>query len=219
MSRASGAASADTAPPSRPRRLAVLISGGGRTLLNLLDHIETGRLRATIPLVIASRECAGATRARERGLHVRVIAGRIPGHVLASVLLQHGIHWVVLAGYLNLLDIPPAYKGRVVNIHPALLPRHGGPGMYGHRVHESVLLAGDSQTGCTVHLCDAEYDTGPILLQRSCPVLADDTPETLGERVFELECEAYPAALHELLERAPQEPAAPKAHEPRTAGA
>jgi phosphoribosylglycinamide formyltransferase-1 len=184
----------------RPR-LAVLISGGGRTLLNLQDRIEAGSLSATIPLVIAGRECPGAERARERGLEVRIVPGEIPGPALDCLLRQFEIDWVVLAGYLKKVDIPPVYNQRVVNIHPALLPKYGGPGMYGHRVHEAVLAAGESVSGCTVHLCDGGYDTGPIILQRSCPVLPGDTPESLAARVFALELEAYPEALQLLFGR------------------
>ncbi len=188
--------------PGPVPRIAGLISGGGRTLLNLQDQIVAGHLRAAIPLVIASRECPGAERARARGLEVRVIPGVIPAPALESVLSQFRINWVILAGYLKKVDIPPAFAGRVVNIHPALLPRHGGPGMYGHRVHEAVLAAGDTESGCTVHFCDDAYDTGPIILQKRCPVLPGDTPDTLAARVFELETLAYPEALQRLFRRA-----------------
>jgi phosphoribosylglycinamide formyltransferase-1 len=102
---------------------------------------------------------------------------------------------VALAGWLSLLDIPDDFAHRVVNIHPALLPAFGGQGMWGHHVHEAVLAAGCKVTGCTVHYCDQTYDTGPIIAQRTCPVLEDDTPDTLAARVFEEECIAYPQAL------------------------
>lgn len=184
--------------PSTPR-LAVMISGGGRTLLNLLDRIAKSELLAQITLVIASSECAGAEKARAAGLPTQVIPGRIPAQKLETVLREHRIDWVVLAGYLKLVDIPPAFNGRVVNIHPALLPKHGGPGLYGHFVHEAVLKAGDKVSGCTVHLCDSRYDTGPIVLQREVPVLPSDTPDSLAARVFEAEREAFPEALKKLL--------------------
>lgn len=189
--------SADPVP-----RLAALISGGGRTLLNLQDQIDSGHLRAVIPLVVASRECPGAERARARGLEVRVLPGVIPAAALGSLLKQFQVDWVILAGYLKKVEIPAAFSGRVVNIHPALLPRHGGSGMYGHRVHEAVLAAGERESGCTVHFCDGGYDTGPIILQKRCPVLPGDTPDTLAARVFELETRAYPEAL-QLLFRSP----------------
>jgi phosphoribosylglycinamide formyltransferase-1 len=177
-----------------------MISGGGRTLMNLLSHCRAGQLRAEIALVIASRDTAGVERARAHNLNVEVIPGRIPAAKLESLLKQHAIDWVVLAGYLNLVDIPASYRGKVVNIHPALLPKFGGKGMFGHHVHEAVIAAGERESGCTVHLADEEYDRGRIILQRSCPVYPDDTPDTLAQRVFELELEAYPTALKLLLE-------------------
>ena len=184
-----------------PPRLAVMLSGSGRTLINLLDHIDAGTLNASIPLVIASRECPGAQRARDRGVpSVRVIPGTIPAAALAATFDEHRIGWVVLAGYLKLVDIPPAYRGRIVNIHPALLPSFGGPGLHGARVHEAVLAARRTESGCTVHFCDEEYDRGSVILQKRCPVLPDDTPETLAARVFELEKAAYPEALGRLIE-------------------
>lgn len=182
-----------------PARLAVLLSGSGRTLLNLADQIAAGRLEAQIPLVIASRECLGAERARALGIPTEIIPGVIPAPVLEQKLRRSRIAWVVLAGYLKLVDIPASYAGRVVNIHPALLPRHGGPGMYGHHVHRAVLAAGDRESGCTVHLVDEQFDRGTTILQRRCPVLPNDTPETLAERVFEEERLAYPEALRRLL--------------------
>jgi phosphoribosylglycinamide formyltransferase-1 len=186
--------------------LAVLLSGSGRTLLNLDDRIASGDLSATIDLVIASRESLGAQRARERGLDTRIIPGRIPSPQLLALLREKKIDWVVLAGYLKLLDIPPEYAGRVVNIHPALLPNFGGPGMYGDSVHEAVIRSGAKVSGCTVHLCDAEYDRGPIVLQLTCPVLPGDDAHTLAARVFELELQAYPRALRMLIARRFQPP-------------
>ncbi len=175
-------------------------------MLNLLSEIDAGRLDAEIVLVIASRECAGAARARERGIPVEIIPGRIAAKTLQHHFASSRIAWGVLAGYLQLVDVPPAYAGRLVNIHPALLPRHGGPGMFGDRVHRAVLAAGDTESGCTVHLVDAEYDRGKVLLQRRCPVLPDDTPDTLAARVFEQECLAYPEALRALLRQHPASP-------------
>ena len=183
-----------------PNMLA-LLSGGGRTLLNLLDAIERGRLRARITGAIASRPCAGVERAEARGVPTRVIRGMIPADQLLTLAREHDATWVVLCGYLQKIDLPRELEGRVVNIHPALLPKFGGPGMYGDRVHKAVLEAGEAETGCTVHLCDAEYDSGPVVLQMRCPVLSGDTVESLAARVFELECEAYPRALASLLAR------------------
>lgn len=184
-----------------PARLAVLLSGSGRTLLNLLEHTRAGTLRASIELVIASREGPGAERARAAGLRTLVIPGQIPAEQLGALLREHRIDLVALAGYLKLVSIPPGFAGRIVNIHPALLPAFGGPGMYGQRVHEAVIRSGATTSGCTVHLIDAEFDRGPILLQKSCPVLPGDTPESLADRIFTLECRAYPEALQRLITR------------------
>lgn len=180
--------------------IGVMLSGSGRTLVNLCDRIDAGRLDARIALVIASRECLGAQRARERGVPTIVEPGDIERDRLGSLLRDHGVRWVVLAGYLRLLRVPPGYEGRIVNIHPALLPSFGGKGMYGDRVHRAVLEHGCKVTGCTVHLCDDRYDTGPIVAQAACEVLDDDTPESLAARVFALECEVYPRALGALFE-------------------
>lgn len=176
-------------------RLAVLLSGSGRTLLNLADRIRDGRLHASIQLVVASKECLGAQRARDLGIPTFVVKGDIPPDELERLCRQYFIDWVILAGYLRLVPVPHSLNRRIVNIHPALLPDFGGPGMYGHHVHEAVIAAGRTVSGCTVHLCDEKYDRGPIVLQKQCPVLPNDTPDTLAARVFELECEAYPEAL------------------------
>ena len=117
------------------------------------------------------------------------------------MLGEHAIDWVVLAGYLHLVAIPRGFEGRVVNIHPALLPDFGGPGMFGDRVHEAVLKAGATESGCTVHLCDERYDTGSIVLQERCPVVPGDDVASLARRVFDLECKAYPRALQLLFAR------------------
>ena len=186
-----------------PARLAVMLSGGGRTLLNLCDAADAGRIPARVALAIVSADNAGAQRARERGLPTLVLPGVIPADHLERTLREHAIDWVVLAGYLKKVRIPPAYRGHVVNIHPALLPDFGGPGMYGDRVHAAVLASGAKHSGCTVHLCDEEYDRGPIILQRTCPVLPGDDTRSLAARVFEQERLAYPEALAILLSRTP----------------
>lgn len=175
-----------------------MLSGSGRTLANLLAHTQSGRLRARIGLVIASAECVGAQRAREAGIETRVMPGVIPHDELASVLLRHRVRWVVLAGYLKLLRVPPAFRGRITNIHPSLLPAFGGKGMHGMHVHSAVLASGATTSGCSVHLVDEHFDTGPILGQMRCPVLASDTPESLAARVFACECALYPRVLARL---------------------
>jgi len=185
----------------QPTRIAVLLSGSGRTLVNLCERIDAGELDAQIALVIASRPCAGVERARERGIPVVIEPGRIPRARLGALLEEAGATWALCAGYLQLVEIPAGFEGKVVNIHPSLLPAHGGTGMYAHRVHEAVLASGDRESGCTVHLCDDQYDRGPIVLQKRCKVLPGDTAQTLSARVFELELEAYPEAMRLLLAR------------------
>ena len=184
-----------------PVRLGVMLSGTGRSLENLLDHIERNSVRGRVALVVASRSCRGADIARGAGIPTRVLPGSIPAAELEAIMLQHGVDLIVLAGYLKLVRVPGAYEGRVVNIHPSLLPKYGGAGMHGIHVHRAVLAAGERQTGCTVHLCDATYDTGEIVLQRTCPVLPGDTPESLSARVFDEEKIAYPEAIGMLIER------------------
>lgn len=182
----------------RPR-LAVMLSGSGRSLENLLDHTERGAPTAHVALVIASKTCRGAEIARAANIPTVVEHGRVPAARLGALLDEHRIDLVVLAGYLHLLDVPDAYAGRVLNIHPSLLPKFGGAGMHGLHVHRAVLAAGGRETGCTVHVCDATYDTGPTVLQRRCPVLPGDTPEALAARVFEQEKLAYPEAIARVL--------------------
>ncbi len=183
-------------PANSTPSLAVLLSGSGRTLVNLAAAITRGDLRARITTVIASKVCAGCDRARELGIEPRVMTGVIDPDELDRA--ANGADWIVLAGYLKLIRVPARYRGRVVNIHPALLPSFGGKGMYGHHVHEAVLAHGCKVSGCTVHMVDDEYDRGPIIAQRACPVLDTDTPDTLAARVFEQECIAYPEAIAKL---------------------
>lgn len=181
-----------------PPRLGAMISGGGRTILNLLDAIGRGDLHAAIPVAIASRGCPGVERLRARGVEVRVMPGDLDERELCALVAEFGLSWIVLGGYLRRVPVPAGLGGRIVNIHPALLPAFGGPGMFGDRVHAAVLASGARESGCTVHLCDDEYDRGPIVLQRRCPVESGDTVDTLAARVFERECIAYPEALQRL---------------------
>jgi len=185
-----------------PLRLGALISGGGRTVLNLADRIADGTISADIALVISSRaDAAGVERARDRGLAVRVAARRDfesadrLHDTITSWLLERQVQLVCLCGYLRWFRIDEPYRGRAMNIHPALLPDFGGKGMYGEAVHRAVLAAGAKVSGCTVHFLDDRYDHGPIILQRETPVLPADDEHTLAARVFEQECIAYPEAI------------------------
>lgn len=181
-----------------PPRIAVLVSGSGRTLKNIVAAIESGALHAWVVLVVASKECPGAEFARGRGITTIVNDRLDTAEEVGDLFDEYRIDWAVLAGYVRLLPIPERYLGRVVNIHPALLPRHGGRGMYGLRVHAAVIDAGDIQSGCTVHLADGAYDRGEIIAQAQCAVEPGDTPESLASRVFALETELYPKALSKL---------------------
>lgn len=181
-------------------RLGCLISGGGRTVLNLQAAIERDAIPAEITTVIAHREdLAGVARCRDAGLAVTIVTDR-GSDTVDDVLHSARVDLVCLCGYLRHFAVEPDWKDRVVNIHPSLLPDHGGRGMYGDRVHAAVLAAGDAETGCTVHAVDEIYDHGAVILQRRCPVLPDDTVSTLAARVFETECLAMPAAIRDLAE-------------------
>lgn len=183
-------------------KLAVLISGGGRSLENLAACISAGELAAEIALVISSREgVGGLVRAERLGLPTRVLdpARELAPEAYSAQVFEAvesaGCDLVVLAGYLRFLPIPKAWEGRVLNIHPSLLPAFGGKGFYGDRVHQAVLERGVQFTGCTVHYVDNEYDHGQILLQRCIQVAPGETVESLAGRVFEEEKLALPDAL------------------------
>ncbi len=178
-------------------RLAVAISGRGSNLAALLAALPAGS-PAEVALVLSNRPTAGGLQvARQHAIPTLVLGDPADAAAWLDALAEHRIDLVVLAGYLKL--VPPAvvhrYRGRMINIHPALLPSFGGPGMYGHRVHEAVLALGATVSGATVHLVDEVYDRGPILAQARVPVLPDDTPETLAERVLELEHRLLPAVV------------------------
>jgi phosphoribosylglycinamide formyltransferase 1 len=189
-------------PLNRPIRLAVLISGGGTTLTNLVVKIRSGELSGDIPLVIASRpDCGGIQRAMEADLRCEVVQRKSFASVdnfstrIFSLCRETRVDLIIFGGFLALVKIPSDYVGRVMNIHPALIPAFCGKGFHGHHVHEAVLARGAKVSGCTVHFVDDEYDHGPIILQRVVPVLDDDTPDSLAARVFASECEAYPDAI------------------------
>ena len=196
-----------TPPVPHAYRLAVLISGGGTTLRNLLEKIRVGRLTVEVALVVSSNPTA-------RGLQYAVEAG-IPTAVfqvkdfcfqeefseaIFARCREAQFDLVVLAGFLKRLAIPDDFTSRVTNIHPGLIPAFCGKGFYGHHVHEAVLEYGAKLSGCTVHFADNQYDHGPVIFQRAVPVLDDDTPERLAARVFEAECKAYPEAIQLIAE-------------------
>jgi phosphoribosylglycinamide formyltransferase-1 len=188
---------------SQPRlRLAVLLSGSGTTLQNLIDHIEVGHLHASIVVVISSRPGVyGLERARRHGLEALCLPrqvypeARVYDDELNRILDGYAPDLIALAGYLHLFRFAPHYRGRVMNIHPSLIPAFCGKGFYGLRVHQAAIDYGVRVSGCTVHFADEKYDHGPIILQRAVPVYEQDTPERLARRVAIEECKAYPEAI------------------------
>jgi len=185
-------------------RLAVLLSGSGRTLENLLDWIGSGRLAATIETVVSSRgDVRGVQIAERAGIpvttlppHGQPLADWSAGIFAACRLARPDL--VVMAGFLHLVKIPNDFAGRVINIHPSLLPAFGGKGYHGMHVHRAVIERGCTVSGCTVHLVDNEYDHGRILLQQTVPVYRDDSPELLAARVFTAECSTLPEAINQI---------------------
>lgn len=187
-------------------RAAVLLSGSGRTLENFLACRARGELDLDIPIVVSSRPgVRGLDIARQAGIDTAVLSRSGPDSpsILSAKVYQtiepYGVDLVLLAGWLRYLTVLPGWEGRILNIHPSLLPLFGGRGLYGDRVHEAVLASGMKVSGCTVHLVNHDYDAGPIIVQRCVPVLEDDTPSDLAARVFTEECRAYPEAIRLIL--------------------
>jgi phosphoribosylglycinamide formyltransferase-1 len=184
--------------------LVVLASGGGTNLQAIIDHIEAGKLNAQIKAVISNNSRAGALeRARNHDIpaihlsHKQFATPEEFDRKLLSVLKENQTDMLVLAGYMKMLSpvIIREYKNRIINIHPALLPSFGGPGMYGVHVHEAVIKSGVKVTGVTVHMVDEVYDHGAIVMQKTVSVMDDDTPESLAERVLKVEHQTYSEAL------------------------
>lgn len=183
-------------------RVAVLLSGSGTTLQNLIELSRRKELDATIACVIASRENAyGIERARQQEIPAACIPRKHYDSLNAfsdavwDEIRKHEIDLVVLAGFMSLIAVPSDFENRIMNIHPALIPAFCGKGMYGHHVHEAVLELGAKITGATVHFVDEHYDQGPIILQEAVPVFENDTADSLGERVQAKEREMYPRAI------------------------
>lgn len=189
------------------RRVAILVSGTGRSLENLAEKIEAGELDCELALVLSDRPGVLALERAERlGIPHQVVeyskergVDAFGAEVFAAIE-AHDCDLVVLAGFLRLLRLPEKWSGRVINIHPALLPAFGGKGYYGHHVHEAVIASGVQFTGCTVHFVDNEYDRGRIFLQRCIEVGPEDTPDTIADRVFAEEMIALPAAVQGVLD-------------------
>lgn len=187
--------------PRDPLRIAVLISGSGSTLQNILERIDEGRLNAKVVGVVASRDCGGLEHARAFDVPSAIVERGQPFELadfsarITATLDPWQPELIVFGGFLSMYQLPPQYQGRAINTHPALLPSFGGPGMYGDRVHEAVLQSGVLISGCTVHLVDDEYDHGGIVLQKIVPVLPGDDAVSLGERVRSAERELLPLVI------------------------
>jgi formyltetrahydrofolate-dependent phosphoribosylglycinamide formyltransferase len=188
---------------SKTINLAVLISGSGKTLQNLIDKIDGQTLNAKIQVVISSSPDAyGIKRAEQNNIPVTIVkysdydSSEVFSNAIIKEIEKYPIDLIILAGFMHLLRIPDKYSGKVMNIHPGLIPSFCGKGYYGHHVHKAVIESGVKVSGCTVHFVDNEYDHGPIIIQRTVPVHEGDTPDTLAQRVFKEECIAYPETIH-----------------------
>ena len=186
--------------------IAVLISGGGTNLQSLIDNIDAGNINGEIKIVISNKEDAyGLVRAKKAGIEALYInpsglSDEEYNKKIIEELENRDIELVVLAGYLKILskEFIQKYNGKIINIHPSLLPKFGGKGYYGERVHKAVLESGEKVTGATVHFVDEGTDTGPIILQETVEVKEDDTVESLQKRVLELEHRLLPEAVRML---------------------
>ena len=186
-------------------RIGVLISGSGSNLQSIIDNIQSGYIpNAKVVIVVSSRSDAfGIKRAEKAGIKAVFIDPKQTSssyeysQEITDALVEHAVDLVCLAGFMRMIEKPvlEKFSGRIMNIHPALLPKFGGKGMYGHFVHEAVLQAGEKESGPTIHFVDDQYDHGPVILQRTISVLPEDTPDTLSERVLAEEHKIYPDAL------------------------
>jgi len=189
---------------SKKWRLAVFASGSGTNAENLIEHFNKTFDKKVVLVLSNNPEAYVLRRAARLGVPAKVFSREdLKGGEVLALLREYSVDFVVLAGFLWLVppDIIAAYRNRIVNIHPALLPKYGGKGMYGHHVHEAVLAAGEEQSGITIHYVNEKYDSGDIIFQARCPVLPDDTPESLQERVHALEYEHFPKVVEMLLDR------------------
>ncbi|WP_455042212.1 phosphoribosylglycinamide formyltransferase [Leptotrichia buccalis] len=180
---------------NKKTRIAVFVSGSGSNLQSIIDNIENGTLNCEISYVIADRECFGLERAEKHGIKSIMLDKKLFGNKLSdeiSAILENNIEktdYIVLAGYLSILSesFISKWNRKIINIHPSLLPKFGGKGMYGMNVHRAVIEAKETESGCTIHFVDTGVDTGEIILQIKVPVLSNDTPEILQKRVLEKE--------------------------------
>ena len=187
---------------SRPLPIAVLISGGGSTLRNLIQKQADNQIDVDFRLVISSRSDAAGLQIAASASIPSLVVRKLPSESgqehsarVFDPIRSLGVQYVIMGGYLQHVLIPDDFENRVINIHPSLIPAFCGKGMYGLKVHQAAIDFGVRVSGCTVHFVDNQYDHGPIILQKTCEVLKEDTAESLQQRVFSLECEALPEAI------------------------
>lgn len=190
-------------------RLSVLVSGGGTNLQAVIDSIKTGKIKnAEIACIISGNPGAYALeRGRQNGIDTFVINKREYPEVgkrteaIIKTLQEEKTDLVVLAGYMNVLEpkLVQAYKGKIINIHPSLIPKYCGKGFYGHHVHEAVIAAGEKESGATVHFVDEGVDTGPIIIQEKVPVFEGDSADDLAERVLKVEHKILTEAINKVI--------------------
>lgn len=186
-------------------KIGVLVSGGGSNLQSIIDKSKSGELQCKVEVVIGDRECYGVERAKEAGIDGYTLDRKVLRKELCreidKIVSERGIDLIVLAGFLSIIDeeFVNKWKGRIINIHPSLLPKFGGPGMYGIRVHEAVLKSGEQESGCTVHYVDTGVDSGEIIAQKRVKVLEGDTPEILQKRVLVEEHKLLPESIAKII--------------------
>lgn len=185
------------------KNIVVLVSGGGTNLQRIIESIETGKIKnAKVSLVVADRECFGLQRAKNHEIKSQLIPRGKSFSSELKKMLPENTNLIVLAGFLSILnqEFCESFPGKIINIHPALLPKYGGKGMWGHHVHEAVLAANEIQSGVTVHYVTAGIDEGEIILQKSFKISEYETLDTLAEKIHEVEFEIYPKAINMVLE-------------------
>lgn len=186
-------------------KIAVLVSGGGSNLQSIIEKSKSGELACEVACVIGDRSCYGVERAAEQGIESCVVDRKLFKKELCReidrIVSEKGAELIVLAGFLSIIDeeFVNKWKGRIINIHPSLLPKFGGPGMYGIKVHEAVLAAGEKESGCTVHYVDSGVDSGEIIFQVKVPVLEGDTPEILQKRILVEEHKLLPKSISKII--------------------
>ena len=186
-------------------KIGVLVSGGGSNLQSIIDKSKSGELQCKVEVVIGDRECYGVERAKEAGIDGYTLDRKVLKKELCreidKIVSERGVDLIVLAGFLSIIDeeFVNKWKGRIINIHPSLLPKFGGPGMYGIRVHEAVLKAREQESGCTVHYVDTGVDSGEIIAQKRVKVLEGDTPEILQKRVLVEEHKLLPESIAKII--------------------